>query len=387
MRGAAIIMLVLSAMSDATGDTRVRARDLGVIFDGEPGTLNAITDVAGVEVGFSTIISGQGKLDVGNGPVRTGVTAIHPHGKTYEPVFAGWFALNGNGEMTGTTWVEESGFLEGPVMITNTHSVGTVRDAVIEWQFKNKLFDPLPDAPDIFWSLPVVAETYDGGLNDINGFHVKKEHVFEALETASGGPVSEGNVGGGTAMNCHGFKCGTGTSSRVMPDEFGGYTLGVLVQANYGTRDSLTISGVPVGKEITDLKFESQGVDDVGSIIVVVATDAPLLPHQLKRLARRVPMGIAKLGGYAGNGSGDIFIAFSTANTGAASRRNNVSLEMLPNDQMSRLFLMTVQATEEAIVNALVAAETMTGINGNTSHAIPHGRLQDALRKYNRLQE
>ena len=386
-RCAVIIMLVLSAMSDATGDTRVRARDLGVIFDGKPGTLNAITDVAGVEVGFSTIISGQGKLNVGNGPVRTGVTAIHPHGKTYEPVFAGWFALNGNGEMTGTTWVEESGFLEGPVMITNTHSVGTVRDAVIEWQFKNKLFDPLPDSPDIFWSLPVVAETYDGGLNDINGFHVKKEHVFEALETASGGSVSEGNVGGGTAMNCHGFKCGTGTSSRVMPDEFGGYTLGVLVQANYGTRDSLTISGVPVGKEITDLKFESQGVDDVGSIIVVVATDAPLLPHQLKRIARRVPMGIAKLGGYAGNGSGDIFIAFSTANTGAASRQKNVSLEMLPNDQMSRLFLMTVQATEEAIVNALVAAETMTGINGNTSHAIPHGRLQDALRAYNRLQE
>lgn len=382
-----ITILLFAAMTDVIADTRVRARDLGVIFDGEPGKLNAITDVAGVEVGFSTIISGDGKLDVGKGPIRTGVTAIHPHGKVYEPVFAAWFSLNGNGEMTGTTWVEESGFLEGPVMITNTHSVGTVRDAVIEWQFKNKLFDPLPDEPDIFWSLPVVAETYDGELNDINGFHVKKEHVFDALDSATGGPLREGNVGGGTAMNCHGFKCGTGTSSRVMPEETGGYSLGVLVQANYGTRDSLTISGVPVGREITDHKFELHGADDVGSIIVVVATDAPLMPHQLKRLARRVSMGIAKVGGYAGNGSGDIFIAFSTANKGAANRRENVRLEMLPNDQMSRLFLMTVQATEEAIVNALVAAETMTGINGNTSHAIPHERLQDVLRKYNRLKE
>jgi L-aminopeptidase/D-esterase-like protein len=385
MRCAFISTLALVAMSAAGADMPVRARDLGIVFDGDPGQFNAITDVGGVEVGFSTIISGEGKLDVGKGPIRTGVTAILPHGKVYKPVFAGWYALNGNGEMTGTTWVEESGFLEGPVMITNTHSVGTVRDAVIEWQFKNNLFDPLPDEPDIFWSLPVVAETYDGGLNDINGFHVKKEHVFEALESATGGPVSEGNVGGGTAMNCHGFKCGTGTSSRVMPGEKGGYTVGVLVQANYGTRDTLTISGVPVGKEITDLVFEARGDDDVGSIIVVVATDAPLLPHQLKRLARRVPMGIAKVGGYAGNGSGDIFIAFSTANEGAAHREKNPTLEMLPNDQMSRLFLMTIQATEEAIVNALVAAETMTGINGNTSHAIPQDRLREALRKYNRL--
>jgi L-aminopeptidase/D-esterase-like protein len=380
-----ISSLLFATMSLADGDMPVRARDLGIIFDGDPGEFNAITDVEGVKVGFSTIISGEGKLEAGKGPIRTGVTAIHPHGKVYEPVFAGWYALNGNGEMTGTTWVEESGFLEGPVMITNTHSVGTVRDAVIEWQFKNNLFDPLPDEPDVFWSLPVVAETYDGDLNDINGFHVKKEHVFEALESATGGPVSEGNVGGGTAMNCHGFKCGTGTSSRVLPGEKGGYTVGVLVQANYGTRDTLTISGAPVGKEITDLVFESGSDGDVGSIIVVVATDAPLLPHQLKRLARRVPMGIAKVGGYAGNGSGDIFIAFSTANEGAAHREKNPTLEMLPNDQMSRLFLMTVQATEEAIVNALVAAKTMTGINGNTSHAIPHDRLQEALRKYNRL--
>ncbi len=373
--------------ANSSDDTTVRARDLGVVFDGTPGSLNAITDVAGVEVGFSTIISGEGKLDVGNGPVRTGVTAIQPRGKTYDPVFAGWYSLNGNGEMTGTTWVEESGFLEGPVMITNTHSVGTVRDAVIEWQFKNKLFDPLPGEPDVFWSLPVVAETYDGGLNDINGFHVKKEHVFEALESTSGGPVEEGNVGGGTAMNCHGFKCGTGTSSRLVEHESGTYTLGALVQANYGSRDSLTVSGVPVGKEITDLRFGSQGDEDVGSIIVEIATDAPLMPHQLKRLARRVPMGISKVGGYAGNGSGDIFIAFSTANKGAADRQKNMQVEMFPNDQMSGLFLATVQATEEAIVNALVAAETMTGINGNTSHAIPHDRLQAALRKYNRLQE
>ncbi len=383
----AISMLVMSTMSNANEERQVRARDLGVMFEGTPGAVNAITDVSGVEVGYSTIISGEGKLDVGNGPIRTGVTAILPHGKVYEPVFAGWYALNGYGEMTGTTWVEESGFLEGPVMITNTHSVGTVRDAVIEWQFKNRLYDSLPNLPDIFWSLPVVAETYDGDLNDINGFHVKKEHAFEALESATGGMLGEGNIGGGTAMNCHGFKCGTGTSSRVMTEIEGGYTLGVLVQANYGTRDSLTISGVPVGKEITDLVFETQSEDDVGSIIVVVATDAPLLPHQLKRLARRVPMGISKVGGYAGNGSGDIFIAFSTANPGAANREKNQKLEMLPNDQMSRLFLMTVQATEEAIVNALVAAETMTGINGNTSHAIPHDRLQAALKKYNRLQE
>lgn len=370
---------------DADSLIKPRARDLGISFDGVPGPFNAITDVEGVTVGQQTLISGEGELVVGEGPVRTGVTAILPRGKSYDPVFAGWYALNGNGEMTGTTWVEESGLLEGPVMVTNTHSVGVVRDAVIKWQYENKLFDPLPDDPDVFWSLPVVAETYDGDLNDINGFHVNEEHAIHALESAKSGLVAEGNVGGGTGMSCHQFKCGTGTTSRLVDIGGSSYTLGVLVQANYGMRDTLTIAGVPVGKEITDLmpEYHSQN-QEYGSIIVVVATDAPLLPHQLKRLARRVPMGIAKVGGYAGNGSGDIFIAFSTANSGVGARTGVQKTNMLPNDQMSALFLATVQATEEAIVNALVAAETMTGINGNTKHAIPHDRLQQIMKKYNR---
>jgi L-aminopeptidase/D-esterase-like protein len=287
--------------------------------------------------------------------------------------------------MTGTTWVEESGLLEGPVMITNTHSVGVVRDAVIEWQYRHELFDPLPDDPDVFWSLPVVAETYDGDLNDINGFHVGREDAIRALESARSGMVSEGNVGGGTGMSCHQFKCGTGTASRQLDVDDASYILGVLVQANYGMRDTLTIAGVPVGKEITDLMPEYHAQNqEYGSIIVVVATDAPLLPHQLKRLARRVPMGIAKVGGYAGNGSGDIFIAFSTANSGAGARTGIQNAAMLPNDQMSPLFLATIQATEEAIVNALVAAETMTGVNGNTKYAIPHDRLAQVMKKYNR---
>jgi L-aminopeptidase/D-esterase-like protein len=273
-------------------------------------------------------------------------------------------------------------------MITNTHSVGVVRDAVIEWQFENDLFDPLPDDPDVFWSLPVVAETYDGDLNDINGFHVTREHAIEALDQAKSGPVAEGNVGGGTGMSTHQFKGGIGTSSRVLEAGGSKYTLGVLVQANYGIRETLTIAGVPVGKEITDLMPEYHRQNqEYGSIIVVVATDAPLLPHQLKRLARRVPMGIAKVGGYAGNGSGDIFIAFSTANPRVGARTGIQKTEMLPNDQISPLFLATIQATEEAIVNAMVAARTMTGINGNTKHAIPHERLREVLRKYNRLED
>jgi L-aminopeptidase/D-esterase-like protein len=374
-----------SHSQDVDERKKPRARDLGIPFDGVPGPFNAITDVEGVTVGLQTLIKGEGKLVVGEGPVRTGVTAILPRGKSYDPVFAGWYALNGNGEMTGTTWVEESGFLEGPVMITNTHSVGVVRDAVIKWQYQNDLFDPLPDDPDVFWSLPVVAETYDGDLNDINGFHVSEAHTISALENARSGPVAEGNVGGGTGMSCHQFKCGTGTASRRLDLEGSSYTLGVLVQANYGMRDTLTIAGVPVGKEITDLMPEYHVQNqEYGSIIVVVATDAPLMPHQLKRLARRVPMGIAKVGGYAGNGSGDIFIAFSTANSGAGARRGIQKTEMLPNDQMSPLFLATIQATEEAIVNALLAAETMTGINGNTKHAIPHARLAQVMKKYNR---
>jgi D-aminopeptidase len=362
-----------------------RARDLAIPLDGTTGPENAITDVPGITVGHVTLIKGEGKLEVGKGPVRTGVTAILPRGKSYDPVFAGWYALNGNGEVTGTTWIEESGFLEGPVMITNTHSVGVVRDAVIEWQLQNCLYEPLPDNPDVFWSLPVVAETYDGELNDINGFHVTREHAFQALDAATPGPVAEGNVGGGTGMSCHQFKGGIGTASRVLGVDEGGYTLGVLVQANYGTRESLTIAGVPAGREIRDLMPEHHDSDaEFGSIIVVVATDAPLLPHQLKRLARRVPMGIARLGGYGGNGSGDIFIAFSTANPGVGARTGIHQSLMLPNDRLSALFLATVQATEEAIINALVAAETMTGINGNTKHALPHDRLKAVMSKYGR---
>jgi L-aminopeptidase/D-esterase-like protein len=369
---------------------KLRARDLGIPFEGTPGSLNAISDVIGVEVGHTTLISGEGKLEVGKGPVRTGVTAILPRGRKYDPVFGGWFTLNGNGEMTGTTWVEESGFLEGPIMITNTHSVGVVRDAVIEWQHKNDFFDPLPGYSDIFWALPVVAETYDGGLNDINGFHVRKEHVFSALDNAKSGSVAEGNVGGGTGMICHGFKGGIGTSSRLI-DRYGeSYTVGVLVQANYGGRRTFAVAGVPVGREMSDLMPNyNSGESSTGgsSIIVVVATDAPLLPHQLKRLAKRVPIGIARVGGYGSNSSGDIFIAFSTANPGAAMRTGIKEVRMLPNEQISPLFEATAQATEEAIINALIAAETMTGINGNKVFALPHSRLQEILKKYNRYKE
>jgi len=370
----------------AAGQDSPRARDLGIPFAGTPGPWNAITDVTGVTVGHTTLISGSGKLDVGSGPIRTGVTAIHPRGKKYDPVFAGWYALNGNGEMTGTTWVKESGFLEGPVVFTNTHSVGIARDATIEWQYANNLFDPLPDDPDVFWSLPVVAETYDGDLNDINGFHVTKEHVFNALESATSGPVSEGNVGGGTGMICHQFKGGIGTASRQIMVSAHDYTVGVLVQANYGSRATLTIAGVPLGEAFSDLMPLWRPTDrSTGSIIVVVATDAPLLPHQLERLARRVPIGISRVGGYASNGSGDIFIAFSTANPGAAAREGIRETRMLPNDAMSPLFLATAQATEEAIVNALVAAKTMTGINGNTVYALPHDRLIDILKEHKRI--
>ena len=364
---------------------KLRARDLGVPFDGTPGPLNAITDVAGVEVGFATLVEGGGRLEVGRGPVRTGVTAILPRGRTADPVFAGWFSLNGNGEMTGTTWVEESGFLEGPVTITNTHSVGVVRDAVIAWQARNRLYDPI--APDTFWGLPVVAETFDGFLNDVNGFHVRPGHAFAALDGAAPGPVAEGNVGGGTGMMLHRFKGGTGTASRRLPEADGGHAVGALVQANHGARELLTVAGVPVGREIPDLMPQPGVVPEGGSIIVVVATDAPLLPHQLKRLARRAPLGIARVGGVGANGSGDIFLALSTANPGAARRSGVAALEMLPNDRMDPLIRATVEATEEAVVNALVAAETMTGRDGNTVHAIPHDRLRDALRKYGRLAE
>jgi L-aminopeptidase/D-esterase-like protein len=359
-----------------------RARDLGVPFEGSPGPLNAITDVKGVELGYRTLISGEGKLQVGVGPVRTGVTAIFPRGKkAVDPVFAGWFTENGNGEMTGTTWVEESGFLYGPVMITNTHSVGVVRDAVIAWQFKHGM--PVPE--DDWWSLPVVAETWDGYLNDINGFHVKPEDAFAAMDEAHSGPIAEGNVGGGTGMICFEFKGGTGTSSRRLPEKLGGYTVGVLVQCNFGTRHLLRIAGAPIGYEITGKPIWDE---DTGSIIVVVASDAPLLPNQMKRIAKRVTLGLGRLGSISGNGSGDIFIAFSTANPGAGlEQKKLVNVQMLPNDQMDALFEATVQATEEAVVNALVAAKTMTGPQGHIVEALPHDRLREVLKKYNRLAE
>ncbi len=368
---------------NGVAQTKPRARDLGVPFDGVPGALNAITDVRGVEVGFTTLVSGDGKLEVGRGPVRTGVTAILPQGKNFRGrVFAAWHTLNGNGEMTGTTWVEESGGLGTPILITNTHSVGVVRDAVIEWNARRGTGEGYSGD----FSLPVVAETWDGFLNDINGFHVKREHVFAALDGARAGAVAEGNVGGGTGMVAHGFKGGTGTASRVLTAAEGGYTVGVLVQANYGRRDLLSIAGVPVGKEIADLLPRSGARSDgAGSIIVVVATDAPLLPHQLKRLVKRVSLAIGEMGGRGEDSSGDIFIAFSTANPEAGKTGGTAQLTMLPNERINPLFRATVGATGESIVNAMVAAETMRGINGNTVYALPHDRLRAALKKYGRL--
>jgi L-aminopeptidase/D-esterase-like protein len=376
-----------------TAQTKPRARNLSIPFEGATGQFNAITDVKGVEVGYTTLISGDGKK-----AIRTGVTAILPQGKNFKGrVFAAWHTLNGNGEMTGTTWIEESGGLGSPVMITNTHSVGIVRDAVIEWSVRKSSGGNY--SGDL--SLPVVAETYDGFLNDINGFHINKNHVFQALESAKTGAIAEGSVGGGTGMTAHRFKGGTGTASRVLEARFGGYTVGVLVQANYGTRQFFSVAGVPVGKEITDLlptegkesanllPFERKfGDEGQGSIIVVVATDAPLLPHQLKRLVQRVSLGIGNVGGRGENSSGDIFIAFSTANAAEASKDSNIAnLTMLPNERINPLFWATAQATEEAIVNAMVAAETMKGLNGNTVYALPHDRLKEILRKYNRLLE
>jgi L-aminopeptidase/D-esterase-like protein len=368
------------------GETRPRARDLGVPFVGTPGPLNAITDVAGVTVGHTTLIEGAGALKVGVGPVRTGVTAILPrgHDTLARPSFAGWYSQNGNGEMTGTTWVDESGFLEGPVLITNTHSVGVVRDAVIRWRIKAAP----PDASGYWWSLPVVAETYDGYLNDINGFHVKEPHVVAALESASGGPVPEGSVGGGTGMVCYSFKGGIGTASRTLEREHGGYTVGVLVQANHGQRRQLLIAGVPVGQEMppdADRAALEAARGELGSIIIVIATDAPLLPHQLKRVARRATMGLARTGSTSGNGSGDIFIAFSTANPDAFKASGLATLEMVSNEQIGPLFEATVYATEEAIVNALVAADTMVGADNHRVEGLPHERLREILKKYNRL--
>jgi D-aminopeptidase len=384
-----LVLLLLAGIAPAQAadaPARPRARDLGVPFDGSPGPFNAITDGPGVLVGHTTLVSGSGKLVVGKGPVRTGVTAVLPRGadSMQHFSFAGWYSQNGNGEMTGTTWVEESGFLEGPVLITNTHSVGVVRDAVIAWRVAH---GPA-DNTDSWWSLPVVAETWDGWLNDINGFHVKPEHVFHALDSAGSGVVQEGSVGGGTGMICNGFKGGIGTSSRKLSDTDGGYLVGVLVQCNYGTRQNLRIAGIPVGREIQSedpYAWVPSDLAERGSIIVVVATNAPLLPHQLKRIARRVSLGTGRNGSIAGNGSGDIFIAFSTANPGASEVERPVDLKMVPNNSLDPLFAATVQATEEAIVNAMVAAEDMTGIDGHHVRALPHDELRAVLARYNRL--
>jgi L-aminopeptidase/D-esterase-like protein len=369
-----------------------RARDLGIPFVGTPGAFNAITDVQGVEVGYSTIISGKGENTVGNGPIRTGVTAIFPRGKAkkFSPVYANWYSLNGNGEMTGTTWVTESGFLETPIMITNTNSVGVVRDAVLKWYVDTDWYS----GEDWWYTYPVVAETYDGFLNDIYGFHVKEKHVLEAIENSSSGQIAEGNIGGGTGMMCLGFKGGTGTSSRVLKIKDSSYTVGALVQSNFGAKRNLSIAGVPVGVELKDTLNsvfngppKSRRQEGDGSIIVIVATDVPLLPHQLKRIAQRIPLGIGIVGGRGSNGSGDIFLAFSTANEGAFNRDDIASITSMPNDLLMPVFEATVQVVEEAIINAMIAAETMEGINGNTSYAIPHDVLVETLQKYNRIKK
>jgi L-aminopeptidase/D-esterase-like protein len=401
------LVIASSALSAQQAPSpKPRARDYGIsaMIGGAPGALDAITDVAGVEVGQTTIIRGDGKLVVGQGPVRTGVTIVHPRGRgSSDPVLGAWFTLNGNGEMTGTTWLQEGGFLEGPIGITNTHSVGVVRDAILQWQVGKPGMQP--------WGLPVVAETYDGFLSDINGFHVKPEHAFQALDGAKGGVVpQEGAVGGGTGMMCEGFKGGIGTASRKLSTEQGGYTVGVLVQCNFGRRPDLRVAGVPVGDEITDLgpcvtgefgtetafgRYPKCGAtpangardDDAaeaGSIIVIVATDAPLVPHQLKRIATRIALGVGRAGGFGGNGSGDIFLAFSTANAGASSAKEVAAISMLSNERISPLFTATAQATEEAILNAMLAANDMTGANGVRVHALPHDRLLAALKKYGR---
>ncbi len=379
--GCAALVQAREPVPAPPGQQVVRARALGIPFDGTPGPLNAITDVVGVTVGYTTLVEGEGKLVVGEGPVRTGVTVILPRGeKSFDdPVYAGVFSLNGNGEMTGTAWIQEGGFLEGPVAITNTHSVGVVRDTIIAWRVSKGG----PDPTGFSWSLPVVAETWDGYLNDINGFHVKPEHVVHALETAQGGAIAEGSVGGGTGMACYEFKGGVGTASRVVAGEEASYTVGAMVQANCGRRAQLTIAGVPVGKEIPEGTVFGK---ENGSIIIVIATDAPLLPNQLQRLARRASLGLARTGSISGNGSGDLFIAFSTANSGVASPDKPLhSVQTIPNDRLDPIFAATVQAVEESIVNSMVVNQTMVGANGRTLIALPHDRLRAALKKYNRL--
>ena len=355
--------------------SKPRARDLGIPFEGETGTLNAITDIAGIEVGHTTLVEGQS--------VRTGVTIIHPRGKRdHDPVYAGHSAFNGNGEMTGAAWIDEGGLLEGPIGITNTHSVGIVRDTIIDWQGKQgAIFQK--------WSCPVVGETADGWLNDMNGFHVRAEHVLQALESATSGPVAEGNVGGGTGMIAFEFKGGMGTSSRKLTDRLGGWTVGVLVQANFGRRFQLMISGTPVGKHlISDAPFtngDNPLKNEEGSLIVIIATDAPLLPHQLKRLAKRASLGMARTGSLGGNGSGDIYLAFSTANPGVANPSSGIAqIQALSNEHLDPILFSCVHATEEAIVNSMIAAETMTGRDGLTIKALPHDELRSILNQYGR---
>lgn len=361
----------------------VRARDLGIPFDGTPGYFNAITDVSGIEVGYTTLISGEGELKVGKGPVRTGVTVILPKGKTAGFYPAAWFSLNGDGEMTGLPYIEDYGMGYGPVGITNTNSVGTVRDAIGAWCFRQF---STGDFFDFSFGLPIVGETWDGGLNDINGYHVKPEHVWEALDKAAAGPVAEGNVGGGTGMWLYGFKGGSGTASRRFAiDSTTSYTLGVFVQANFGTREELTIAGVPMGKEITELQpIQNTGRKKDGSIIVVIATDAPLLPGQLKQVAKRATHGIARTGSISHNGSGDIFLALSTASPEYAADSLLETWRVLPKWQLDAVYKATVEATEEAIINAMIAARDLDGINGNKFFAIPHDRIRELLRKYNR---
>ena len=389
-----------------------RARDLGVPFDGTPGPFNAITDVSGVEVGFKTLIAGEGKLVVGKGPVRTGVTAIFPRGKlSTKSVFAGYFAGNGNGDMTGTHWVEESGVLETPILITNTGSVGVVRDAAVAWMVRQKHHGE-------FW-YPVTAETADWPLNDIKGQHATTQDAWDALNSARGGPLMEGNVGGGTGMVCNGFKGGTGTSSRKLETSAGGYTVGVLVQCNYGTSDGLRVAGIPVAREMklqkpcvekkldppvlkwdgtpapvcdANVATTADGVraPDAGSIIVIVATDAPLTPDQLKRLARRVSVGLGRVGAIEGDGSGDIFLAFSTANPNADEGNSaeppftqpDAQIERMQSWKMNPMFSAVIQATEESVINAMVAAKTMTGADYWVVPALPHDQLQQVLRTH-----
>ena len=406
MRLTLTALIVALVTISAAGQARPRGRDLGIPFPGKTGSHNAITDVTGIAVGHVTLIEGDGKLVPGQGPVRTGVTAILPRPRgNWDPVFAATFNLNGNGDMTGTNWIKESGFLEGPILITGTHSVGTVRDAAIQWQARN--------GRDFLFTYPVVAETFDF-LNDANGEHVKPIHAHQALDRAKPGPVEEGAVGGGTGMGCNGFKGGIGTSSRLLGSGPGGYTVGVLVQCNFG--GDLRILGVPIKPEITDLgsctvlpqplsrpwtlRFPQcpptggatadaeptlNAVEGRGSIIVVVATDAPLLPHQLERLGRRVSMALGRMGSWASNGSGDLFLAFSTANAGAANPSGTPTLKILPNEQIDPLFIATIDATEEAIVNSMLAAQTMTGADGIRVFGLPGDRVVAALRKYNRM--